>query len=106
MKRRYIQDKNTLELIEVTDEFVPDSRVGDSALWGDSHYANTTGPNGEDLSSRAKHRAYLKATGLATTDDFKSEWSRAKEARENYHRSGGTVSRQDVAQAIARLKGY
>jgi hypothetical protein len=106
MKRRYIQDKNTLELIEVTDDFVPDSRVGDSALWGDSHYANTTGPNGEDLSSRAKHRAYLKATGLATTDDFKSEWSRAKEARENYQRNGGTVSRQDVAQAIARLKGY
>jgi hypothetical protein len=106
MKRRYIQDKNTLELIEVTNDFAPDNRVGDSALWGDSHYANTTGPNGEDLSSRAKHRAYLKATGLATTDDFKGDWARAKEARENYHRSGGTVSRDDVQRAIARLKGY
>lgn len=107
MKRRFIQDKNTLELIEITDDtFSPDRRVGDSALWGDSHYANTSGPNGEDLSSRAKHRAYLKATGLATTDDFKSDWARAKESRESYYQRGGTVSRNDITSAIARLKGY
>ena len=104
-KRRYVQDPQTLELVEITQEREP-SRAGDAALWNDSHYSNTTGPNGEDLSSRSKHRAYLKATGLTTVDEFKSEWSRAREARENYHRSGGTVSRQDVAQAIARLKGY
>lgn len=107
MKRRFIQDKNTLELIEITDDaYLPDRRVGDSALWGDSHYANTTGPNGEDLSSRAKHRAYLKATGLATADDFQSDWARAKEAREKYHQNGGSVSRHDIAHAIAKLKGY
>lgn len=106
MKRRFIQDKNTLELIEVTEDHVPNSRIGDAALWGDSHYAKTTGPNGEDLSSRAKHRAYLKATGLATADDFQSNWARAKEAREKYHQSGGSVSREDVARAIAKLKGY
>jgi hypothetical protein len=105
-RKRFIQDPETLELIEVTADHQPDSRAGDAALWGDRHYSDTRGPNGEDLSSRAKHRAYLKSTGLTTTDDFKGEWSRAKEARDNYHRNGGTVSKGDIQRAIAQLKGY
>lgn len=105
-RRRYIQDPVTLELVEVTESSSVASRVGDSALWGDRHYANTTGPNGEDLSSRSKHRAFMKATGLTTTDDFSSDWSRAKESRENYQRNGGSISRGDVQRAISRLKGY
>jgi hypothetical protein len=105
-RRRFIQDPSTLELIEITADYQPDTRAGDAALWGDRHYSNTQGPNGEDLSSRSKHKAYMKATGLTTTDDYKGEWSRAKEARENYRRNGGSVSKNDIQRAIARLKGY
>lgn len=106
MKRRYIQDPQTLELIEVTADYQPDARAGDAALWGDRSYANTIGPNGEDLSSRSKHRAFMKATGLTTTDDFKGSWAQAQQARENYRQNGGSISREDIARSIAKLKGY
>jgi hypothetical protein len=104
-RRRFIQDPETLELIEVTADHQPDSRTGDAALWGDRHYENLRASDGADISSRSKHKAYMRATGLTTTDDFKGEWSRAKEARENYQRSGGTVSKKDIANAIAKLRG-
>jgi hypothetical protein len=105
-RRRFIQDPKTLELIEVTADYQPDTRAGDAALWGDRHYDGLSAPDGSDISSRAKHKAYMKATGLTTTDDYKGQWSRAKEARENYQRSGGSVSKNDIQRAIARLKGY
>jgi hypothetical protein len=106
MKRRYIQDPETLELVEITADYQPDSRAGDAALWGDRSYANTTGPNGEDLSSRSKHRAFMKATGLTTADDFKGSWAQSQQARDNYRQNGGSISREDIARSIAKLKGY
>lgn len=52
-----------------------------NALAGDRHYENMRGPNGEDLSSRTKHREFMKATGLTTADDFSSTWKKAAEER-------------------------
>lgn len=104
-RRRFIQDPESLELIEVTGERDP-SRSGDAALWNDRNYTNTTGPNGEDLSSRSKHRAFMKATGLTTADDFKGSWAQSQQARENYRQKGGSISREDIARSIAKLKGY
>ena len=106
MKRRYIQDPQTLELIEITQDSEPNRLRGDASLWGDRSYDGLRAPDGTDISSRSKHKAYMKATGLTTSDDFKGEWARAKEARENYYQRGGSVSRSDVERAIARLKGY
>jgi hypothetical protein len=106
MKRRYIQDPETLELIEITADQQPDARAGDAALWGDRSYDGLRAPDGSDISSRSKHKAYMKATGLTTSDDFKGEWARAKTAREHYQRNGGSVSREDIQRSIAKLKGY
>ena len=105
-KRRWIQDPKTHELIEVGADYKTERRGQslDSSLWGDRHYENVRGPNGEDLSSRAKHRAFLRSTGLATTDDFKSSWAKAQEARDHYRQNGGSVKASDVRQAIERLK--
>jgi hypothetical protein len=105
-RRRFIQDPATLELIEITESHTPDSRAGDASLWGDRSYDGLRAPDGSDISSRSKHKAYMKATGLTTADDFQGSWSKAKEQRESYRQQGGTVSKQDIHQAIARLKGY
>lgn len=51
------------------------------ALAGDRHYENLRGPNGEDLSSRTKHREFMKQSGLTTMDDFKSTFKKAEEER-------------------------
>ena len=104
-RRRYVQIEG--KLVEITDEsnYQPQLRNDSGALWSDRHYDGMRAPDGTDISSRSKHQAYMKATGLTTTDDFKSQWSRAQEARDNYRQNGGTVSKQDIARAFAKHFG-
>lgn len=105
-RRRYVQDPVTLKLHEVTEDYVPDARRGDAALWSDRHYENLGTTDGVDISSRTKHREYLKRTGYTTFDDFKGEFARRQEQRDAYHRGErGTVSRRDIERAIDQLKG-
>lgn len=100
-RRRYRQDPVTLELIEMTDDREPDRRVGDSVLWGDRHYDGMTTTDGVDISSRSKHRAYMKATGYTTYDDYKGEMERRQTEREKYRRGErGSVSRDDIARIV------
>ena len=105
-RRRWVQDRQTGELIEVGADYESERRgpTLDSSLWGDRHYDGMRAPDGSDISSRAKHRAYMKSTGLATTDDFKGSWAKAQEARDHYRQNGGSVKASDVRQAIERLK--
>lgn len=101
-KRRFIQING--ELVEVTDDCQAPLRNDSGVLWGDRSYAGLKAPDGTDISSRSKHREYLKATGLTTTDDFKSQWARQTEARERYVQSGGSINRADIQRAIAKLQ--
>ena len=102
-RRRYVQIEG--KLVEITDDNQPQLRADSGALWGDRHYAGMKAPDGTDISSRSKHQAYMKATGLTTADDFKSNWSQANDARSKYMQQGGTISRQDVARAMAKYRG-
>ena len=69
---------------------------------GDLHYLDTKGPMGEDLTTRTKHREFMKAKGLTTMDDYKNEWAGAAKAREEFHRTGGDhkARREQVARAL------
>lgn len=73
-----------------------------NALAGDRHYDGLTATDGTDISTRAKHRAYMKAKGLTTADDFAQTWK--KDAAERQARMAGhDPSRvSDVAQAFAK----
>lgn len=77
----------------------------DSALWGDAHYANTRGPNGEDLSTRTKHREFMKQTGLTTMDDFGGAWQQSAKQRSEYFQEGKhtAVKREHIERAIHNL---
>lgn len=99
-RRRYVQING--ELVEITDDYQPQLRNDSGALWSDRHYDGLRAPDGTDISSRSKHQAYMKATGLTTADDFKSNWSRANEARQNYMQNGGSINREAVARAFAK----
>ena len=103
-RRRYIQDKNTLELIEIADGYQPEMRTDSGALWGDRSYDGMKAPDGTDISSRTKHREYMKATGLTTADDFKQTWATAKQERESAYTQGGSFSKRDVERAIHQLQ--
>lgn len=103
-RRRYRQDPVTFELVEVTEDREPDRHVGDAALWGDRGYDGMRTTDGVDISSRSKHRSYMQAHGLTTADDFKGEFARRQVERDDYHRSGGSVSRDDIRRAMYEMQ--
>lgn len=103
-KRRFIQMREPpYELVEVTDDYDAPARA-DSALWGDRSYEGMVAPDGTDISSRTKHREYMKAKGLTTMDDFKESWAKAKVEREHYVQHGGSFKRADIERAIYQLQ--
>lgn len=72
-------------------------------LAGDRHYDGLTATDGTDISTRSKHRAYMKANNLAMADDYKEAWAKAQEQRDAYRqgKAGGAVTRE-LIEAVAR----
>lgn len=108
-RRRYIWSDEQNALVEIT------SSTGQPAgkknalnhlggLWGDRHYDGMRATDGADISSRKKHREYMKRTGLTTADDFKDTWAKARQQRDEYYTRGGSVRRQDIVATIERLQ--
>lgn len=75
------------------------SAVG-NALAGDRHYDGLAATDGTDISTRAKHRAYMKAKGLTTVDDFAGTWKKEAAARESRMAGNDSTRKADIAQAI------
>lgn len=75
-------------------------------VMGDQFYDGGRAPDGSDISTRTKHREYMKRTGLVTFDDYAQTFAKEQERRDAYH-SGqrGTVSRKDIERSIAKLTG-
>jgi len=76
--------------------------AGHNVLAGDRHYDGLRATDGTDISTRTKHREYMKANGLTTVDDFKGQWAKQKQARDEYRTTskGGAVTRDDIARAM------
>lgn len=107
-RKRYRYDPESGEMVDITDGYTREIKKGAlnhlGGLWGDRHYDGLAATDGADISSRKKHREYMKRTGLTTADDFKESWARAKKEREQYYERGGTVRKQDIRNAIERLQ--
>ena len=101
---RYIQDPETHELV-LAEDYVPRMAMrSHNRIVGDSHYDGLQATDGADISSRTKHRRYMRENNLTTMDDFKETWSRARDERVRYLKEGGSVRASDVARAIAKLE--
>lgn len=76
-----------------------------NALAGDRIYDGLQASDGTDISSRSKHREYMKRNNLTTIDDFTETWKR--DARERADRIAGVdpTRKQDIADAIEKLGG-
>lgn len=107
MRTSYVQDPETGELVP-KDQYVPRYHLNPHHLvMGDRHYDGLQASDGADISTRTKHREYMKANNLTTMDDFKGQWAQQAENRAKYYQgqSGtGAVSRDDVARAIHQLE--
>lgn len=73
-----------------------------NALAGDRHYDGLRAPDGADISTRSKHREYMKSRGLADAGDFSGVWDRADKDRQAIRT--GTFQdkelRQDLTQKV------
>lgn len=104
-RRRFIQDRVTLEFHEVTADHEPDAARTDSALWGDRHYAGQRTTDGVDISTRTKHRDYMRTHNLTTIDDYSPEhWQKAAAKREDVARGVDPNRKHDIARALAQLE--
>lgn len=108
MRRRYIQridpetGKSYLEEVPL-NHWSPRRSLSDTdALISDRHYDGMSATDGTDISSRAKHREYMRRNDLTTIDDFKQEWADAPRKRELEARKG---TREAVERAIHHLEG-
>ena len=103
-RRRYVYDPATKEMVEITQTTELPSRIDSGALWGDRHYEGLRATDGTDISSRTKHRQYMKNNNLTTMDDFTNSWAKAKEQRERLYTQGGSFSRSDIERAIHQVQ--
>ena len=105
MRRRYVQrrqEDGSYKLEEVgVNYFVPRRNLSDTdALVGDRHYDGMQATDGTDISTRAKHREYMRRHDLTTIDDFTGHWKthhRTEELKDSKRR------RETIERTIARL---
>jgi hypothetical protein len=105
MRRRWVQIDG--QLVEVDQDYVPESMTGardSGALWNDRSYDGMRATDGADISSRTKHREYMRINGLTTADDYKDTWAAAAKARADYMTRGGSVQKKDIERAIHQLQ--
>lgn len=103
-RRRYVYDPKTKEMVEITQGAQPEARADAGALWGDRHYDGMRATDGTDISSRTKHREYMKANNLTTADDFTNSWAKAREQRDRLFTQGGSFTRNDIERAMHQLQ--
>ena len=98
-RRRYVMVGGELRDADGVDNTRPTVPVV-----GDRHYADCRTTDGVDISTRAKHRDYMKRTGLTTVDDYKSEFERKRDQRERFAATGYDPTRREaIVRAIERL---
>lgn len=89
------------EPMEVSEDYVPpDSEK--APVFTDRYMEGVKAPDGTDIGSRAKRRAYMQANGLADADDYKGVWAKAAKEREAFFsgQHDTQARREAVAQAI------
>ena len=109
MKHRYVYQTNsdgTVEAIEVTSDYVGQRRDGGHRS-EEEMYGHVTATDGTDLSTRRRHREYMKENNLTVMDDFRGQWAQAEKERERFFKgeSDRRALRETIGQ-IAYRKGY
>lgn len=107
MRRRFAYTMGGVPLpepVEVSEDY--QSSNGLAAPLTDLYMDGIRAPDGTDIGSRAKRRAYMQAHGLADYDDFRGTF--AKAAQERAAIQQGTYQRderrEDVARAMNRTR--
>lgn len=86
-RRRYAMrpdpETGELVLVELGADYVGQRR-DEGRRSEEEIYGKTTAPDGTDLSTRKRHRDYMKSKGLAMTSDYTNSWAKAADERAKY----------------------
>jgi hypothetical protein len=105
-RKTWHYDPETKEMVEGPGTPRSEGHSGDGWRFSDRHYYGLKAPDGTDISSRKKHREYMKRNGLTTVDDFKNTWKEKAKEREAFFtgtdRRESEQRKRDIAEAINR----
>lgn len=106
-RRRFVFDRERFELVEVSPDYIQPAKNADHVLWNDREYDGLKATDGTDISSRTKHREYMRQNNLTTIDDYTEHFKKCAEKRAAYFQGQpgtGAISKQDIARAIHELE--
>lgn len=75
------------------------------AVHCEADYTGLRASDGTDISTRTKHRKYMREHGLTTMDDFTETWKRAERERADRLAGIDPTRTRDIADAIEKLGG-
>jgi hypothetical protein len=97
MRRRFVLVAGDLVEVESANALLPPDS---GALWGDRSYHGLRATDGTDISTRSKHRQYMRERGLTTMDDFEQQWARDALERSERLRGVDPSRKQDIADVV------
>jgi hypothetical protein len=93
-RRRYVWDTERSCLVEVTPDFVGQRR-NEGHRSEEEVYGHCTATDGTDLSTRTRHREYMRQNGLTVASDYTGTWEKkGKELKAALTPGSGHDSRQ------------
>mgnify|MGYP000120432398 FL=1 len=105
MRRRYVRINDVLT--EVPLNWTPDDGVSSRvAILGDKNFHGLKATDGADISTRTKHREYMKRNGFALIDDYRETFKKAEEKRIEAKRGIDPSRKEDIARAIANPRKF
>lgn len=99
-RRRWIYDGKGNATEVGLDYAPPIEDRADYHIMGDRYYDGLQATDGADISTRSKHRAYMKLKGLTTADDYTNVWKRAEMRRAEVLQGVDPSRRAEVSRAL------
>ena len=106
VSRIYRYDKELGEVVEISTDWSDTERRAPVPS-EEATYGNLTATDGTLLNSRAKHREYMKAHGLALAGDFQQTWAKAKQQREDFFAGKRPMPglKEAIGRAVDQVRG-
>lgn len=104
-RRRFIWSVEENRLVEVGGEWTDAPRRAQTPT-EELTYGGMRATDGADISSRKKHREYMKHHNVALASDFKETWAKAGEERAKFYRgeSRDTKLREQIGRAMEQRR--
>lgn len=102
MRRRYVWDPELGQCVEVTPEYVGQRR-DEGRRSEEEVYGHVQATDGTDLSTRARHRNYMRDNNLTVASDFTKTWERSAVEMKKVVTPGSGHDSRERREQLGRL---